>query len=173
MRTGVQDKSWNAHSLVPLLRQWGVAMVTVHGRSREQRYTKLANYDYINRCAAAAAPMPLYGGRSREGRGGAGRERAERGEAGREGIGRKGEGWGEGEDEYEWCSSPPWLTLVTAGNGDILSFEDYNLRLSSTNASGLMIGRLGGEPCHISVRRGPVSLCPSPQGSTDQTMDIH
>ena len=70
MRTGVQDKSWNAHSLVPLLRQWGVAMVTVHGRSREQRYTKLANYDYINRCAAAAAPMPLYGGRGREGRGG-------------------------------------------------------------------------------------------------------
>ena len=84
MRTGVQDKSWNAHSLVPLLRQWGVAMVTVHGRSREQRYTKLANYDYINRCAAAAAPMPLYGGWGREERGGAGRERAERGKAGKE-----------------------------------------------------------------------------------------
>ena len=69
MRTGVHDKSWNAHSLVPLLREWGVAMVTVHGRSREQRYTRLADYNYINRCAAVAAPMPLYGRRGEEGGG--------------------------------------------------------------------------------------------------------
>lgn len=87
MRTGVQDKNWNAHSLVPLLRQWGVAMVTVHGRSREQRYTKLANYDYINQCAAAAAPMPLYGGRGRQ----RGAESAGQGKGGKE---RDGEGRG-------------------------------------------------------------------------------
>lgn len=92
MRTGVQDKSWNAHSLVPLLRQWGVAMVTVHGRSREQRYTKLANYDYINRCAAAAAPIPLYGGRGREGRGRAGRERLKGERQGGKGEGGKERG---------------------------------------------------------------------------------
>ena len=107
----------------------------------------------------------MVGAAGREGEGQAGK--------GQKGERQGGKGWGEGEDEYEWCSSPPWLTLVIAGNGDILSFEDYNLRLSSTNASGLMIGRLGGEPCHISVRRGPVSLCLSPQGSTDQAMDIH
>ena len=79
MRAGVHDKSWNAHSLVPLLRQWGVALVTVHGRSREQRYTKLADYDYIDSCATAASPMPLYGGEGR----------------GQRGEGRRGEeGWG-------------------------------------------------------------------------------
>lgn len=31
--------------------------------------------------------------------------------------------------------------MLAAGNGDILSFEDYNLHMSSTSASGLMIGR--------------------------------
>ena len=33
----------------------------VHGRSREQRYTKLADWDYISQCAQAAAPMPVFG----------------------------------------------------------------------------------------------------------------
>ena len=35
--------------------------VQVHGRSREQRYTKQADWDYIGTCAEAAAPMPLFG----------------------------------------------------------------------------------------------------------------
>ena len=77
------DKNWNAHSLVPLLRQWGVSMVTVHGRSREQRYTKMADYEYINSCAVAAAPMPLFGeGEGRGGGGGRGGEERGRGGGG-------------------------------------------------------------------------------------------
>lgn len=114
MRAGVYDKNWNAHSLVPLLHQWGVSMVTVHGRSREQRYTKMADYQYINSCAVAAAPMPLFG----EGRG------------------------GEGGVCLSSVPRPlPLVGPVAAGNGDILSYEDYNSCLSSTAASGLMIGR--------------------------------
>ncbi|XP_077978136.1 tRNA-dihydrouridine(47) synthase [NAD(P)(+)]-like [Glandiceps talaboti] len=61
MRTGIQDKSFTAHKVIPKLKDWGVSMVTLHGRSREQRYTKLADWDYINECAKAASPMPLFG----------------------------------------------------------------------------------------------------------------
>ena len=33
----------------------------LHGRSREQRYTRLADWDYISKCAQAAGSMPLFG----------------------------------------------------------------------------------------------------------------
>lgn len=34
----------------------------LHGRSREQRYTKLADWHYIKECSEIAEPMPLFGG---------------------------------------------------------------------------------------------------------------
>ena len=55
----------------------------MHGRSREQRYTKLADWTYINQCAGIADPIPMF------------------------------------------------------GNGDILSYEEYNEHLqAATNISG-------------------------------------
>ena len=30
MRTGVYDKNWNAHKLIPELREWGASLVTVN-----------------------------------------------------------------------------------------------------------------------------------------------
>uniref|UniRef100_A0A8B9FQ16 tRNA-dihydrouridine(47) synthase [NAD(P)(+)] n=1 Tax=Amazona collaria TaxID=241587 RepID=A0A8B9FQ16_9PSIT len=61
IRTGVQEKMNVAHKLIPRLREWGAAMVTLHGRSREQRYTRSADWDYIAECAQVASPMPLFG----------------------------------------------------------------------------------------------------------------
>ncbi|XP_069734047.1 tRNA-dihydrouridine(47) synthase [NAD(P)(+)]-like isoform X2 [Phaenicophaeus curvirostris] len=61
IRTGVQEKINVAHKLIPKLREWGASMVTLHGRSREQRYTRSADWDYIAECAKIATPMPLFG----------------------------------------------------------------------------------------------------------------
>ncbi|XP_073076619.1 tRNA-dihydrouridine(47) synthase [NAD(P)(+)]-like isoform X2 [Manis javanica] len=60
IRTGVQERVNLAHRLLPELRAWGTALVTLHGRSREQRYTKLADWRYIAQCVTAASPMPLF-----------------------------------------------------------------------------------------------------------------
>lgn len=61
IRTGIQERVNLAHQLLPKLRDWGAALVTLHGRSREQRYTKLADWQYIEQCVTAASPMPLFG----------------------------------------------------------------------------------------------------------------
>ncbi|XP_062597096.1 tRNA-dihydrouridine(47) synthase [NAD(P)(+)]-like, partial [Saccostrea cucullata] len=61
MRTGIFDNKNIAHTVIPKLRDWGVSMVTLHGRSREQRYTRLADWDYIDQCAEAGKPMPVFG----------------------------------------------------------------------------------------------------------------
>lgn len=48
IRTGVRDDKPTAHTLVPrLLKETNVAAITIHGRSRAQRYTKTANWEYI------------------------------------------------------------------------------------------------------------------------------
>lgn len=87
MRTGVYNKSWNAHKLTPCIKEWGSSLLTIHGRSREQRYTHLADWDYIDECAELAHPMPVY------------------------------------------------------GNGDVLSYEDYQYGVEGRKISGVMIAR--------------------------------
>ncbi|XP_076180473.1 dihydrouridine synthase 3 isoform X2 [Ptiloglossa arizonensis] len=87
-RTGVYIDKPIAHNLMPKFHEWGVSMITVHGRSREQRYTKFADWEYIEKCAKAAQPTPVF------------------------------------------------------GNGDILSYDDYQkIQDTYTNVSGITIGR--------------------------------
>lgn len=59
----------------------------IHGRSRQQRYTKLSNWDFIRDVKQLSKNMPIY------------------------------------------------------GNGDVLSFEDYNKHKEETGVDGIMIGR--------------------------------
>ncbi|KAI0705569.1 zinc finger dihydrouridine synthase [Earliella scabrosa] len=72
LRTGVKDGRNTAHKLMPRLGpEWGTAAITLHGRTRQQRYTKLADWDYIKQCVDAVRareaeedlpPVPIFGG---------------------------------------------------------------------------------------------------------------
>uniref|UniRef100_T1H094 tRNA-dihydrouridine(47) synthase [NAD(P)(+)] n=1 Tax=Megaselia scalaris TaxID=36166 RepID=T1H094_MEGSC len=61
MRTGVYADKSVAHELFPKVEQWGASAVTIHGRSREQRYTKNANWEYIEECASKVNRIPVIG----------------------------------------------------------------------------------------------------------------
>ncbi len=47
LRIGQTDVKRNAHTLIPRIKEWGASAVTVHGRSRQARYSRLADWDYI------------------------------------------------------------------------------------------------------------------------------
>ncbi|KAK3916031.1 tRNA-dihydrouridine(47) synthase [NAD(P)(+)]-like [Frankliniella fusca] len=60
-RTGIVMGKNIAHNFMPYFRDLGASLITVHGRSREQRYTRSADWDYIDECAKIAHPVPLFG----------------------------------------------------------------------------------------------------------------
>ena len=71
MRTGVYQNKNIAKGVISTVREWTddrIGLVTLHGRSREQRYTKLADWDYIKECVEEANrpidglnPLPIFG----------------------------------------------------------------------------------------------------------------
>lgn len=54
LRMGVKDGHFIAHKLIPKVTQWGATAVTIHGRTRQQRYTKEADWNYVSQCVDAA-----------------------------------------------------------------------------------------------------------------------
>lgn len=61
MRTGVYNNENIAHTLAPKLKECGVSLLTIHGRSKEQRYTKSANWEYIESVAKTVDGLPVFG----------------------------------------------------------------------------------------------------------------
>jgi tRNA-dihydrouridine synthase 3 len=51
---GVFPNKISAHKIVPLMYEAGASVVTLHGRTKEARYTKLADWDYISECSNLA-----------------------------------------------------------------------------------------------------------------------
>ncbi|KAJ1522952.1 hypothetical protein ONE63_002090 [Megalurothrips usitatus] len=60
-RTGIVMGKNIAHNFVPYFRDLGASLITIHGRSREQRYTRSADWNYVDECAKIAHPVPLFG----------------------------------------------------------------------------------------------------------------
>jgi tRNA-dihydrouridine synthase 3 len=58
VRIGVDHTT--VHKQLPLLRSWGVDAVTIHGRSRAQRYRSVADWNYINECTRVSS-VPCIG----------------------------------------------------------------------------------------------------------------
>ncbi|CAD7703961.1 unnamed protein product [Ostreobium quekettii] len=61
MRKGYHDGEDVVRSFLPSVAGWGASAVTIHGRSRAQRYSRLADWDYIEACAADAPQLQMIG----------------------------------------------------------------------------------------------------------------
>ncbi|XP_027162663.1 tRNA-dihydrouridine(47) synthase [NAD(P)(+)]-like [Coffea eugenioides] len=54
VRTGYFEGRNRIDSVIEDIGNWGASAVTIHGRSRQQRYSKLADWEYIYQCAQKA-----------------------------------------------------------------------------------------------------------------------
>jgi tRNA-dihydrouridine synthase 3 len=61
IRTGISPNHLVAKDLLPKLEKWGASAVTLHGRTKEQRYSKLADWNYIEECASGMKDIPVIG----------------------------------------------------------------------------------------------------------------
>ncbi|GIZ42570.1 hypothetical protein CKM354_000583200 [Cercospora kikuchii] len=126
IRMGTKDKYPNATKLVERLilggqdaqdanlGPAGVAAITLHGRSRQQRYTREANWEYIAECASLVKRLRA--------------KQADLADTVREADAR---------DMPNTQDGLPYF----CGNGDILCFDDYNNHIQQANVDSIMIGR--------------------------------
>ena len=62
VRMGIEMSKPTAHNLLPVVESWNIfSAATIHGRSRQQRYTKAADWSYIENCAKSLNKLPVIG----------------------------------------------------------------------------------------------------------------
>ena len=124
IRTGTRDNKPTAEKLVdrlvygeqstlgPDVRSCGIAAITLHGRSRQQRYTKSADWAYIASCAALIE-------RHHE----------------------KGDALADTAREPDARDQPAGGRVYFLGNGDCYSHEDYHQHLDAARVDAVMVAR--------------------------------
>uniref|UniRef100_A0A1I8AQ73 tRNA-dihydrouridine(47) synthase [NAD(P)(+)] n=1 Tax=Steinernema glaseri TaxID=37863 RepID=A0A1I8AQ73_9BILA len=61
IRTGIKEGVYTAHNTITkMVEECPPQLITLHPRSKEQRYTKMADWGYVNQCAEAAKEVPLW-----------------------------------------------------------------------------------------------------------------
>lgn len=61
IRTGIHDNKPTAHKLISKFQGLNLGLVTLHGRSRQQRYSKLADWSYIEDVCKLSEHIPVFG----------------------------------------------------------------------------------------------------------------
>ncbi|KAK9667215.1 hypothetical protein RND81_14G240300 [Saponaria officinalis] len=62
VRTGYIEGRNRIDSMISDIYEWGASAITIHGRSRQQRYSKLADWDYVYDCVRKApTSFPVLG----------------------------------------------------------------------------------------------------------------
>lgn len=90
----------------------GIAAITLHGRSRQQRYTRTADWGYISECAALVKRLSS-----------------------------ESDGLSDTVREPEERLQPNGGKIYFLGNGDCYSHEDYYDHIQNANVDTVMIGR--------------------------------
>ena len=90
----------------------GVAAITLHGRSRQQRYTKNADWEYISECAALIKK-----------------------------FNQRGDDLADTIREADARTQPAAGKVFFIGNGDCYSHTDYTAHLSSAGVDSVMLAR--------------------------------
>ncbi|KAF3903014.1 hypothetical protein ABW20_dc0109535 [Dactylellina cionopaga] len=113
IRTGCTDKYPTAQKLIRrLIDEGDVAAITLHGRSRQQRYSRDADWEYIAECSALIQ-------RLKEG---------------------KENTMDTSEDDKE-KSEPRRLVPYFIGNGDCFSYEDYYRAVDDHHVDSVLLAR--------------------------------